>query len=161
MRIRPQNSMPNSATSDNVQVENLKLLQSMQGTLKDKKCNKNIRNNSNSSNDSNRRPFGNGRTDRYCWIDESCNYKSKDYVYKDDGHKDNITLENKMSRSTRACTGSWDVGLEVLNIINHTQYLCHSKTLAHNPTNKLKVVVSKGDSAASGHYWREEDIDFL
>ena len=66
-----------------------------------------------------------------------------------------------MVGSTRAFTGSLYGGSEVLNIIKHTKDLCYSKTLAHNPTNKLKVVVSKGDSAASGHYWREEDIDFL
>ena len=91
----------NSATRDNIQVEILKLLQIMQGTLKDLKSDKvnhnnrnnnnnnsnrnknssnsNNSNNSNSSknsNNSNRRPFGNGRTDTYCWICGVCNHKS-------------------------------------------------------------------------------------
>ena len=49
----------------------------------------------------------------------------------------------------------------MLNIIKHTKDLCYSKTPAGNPTKKLKVVIAKGDSAASEHYWREEDIDCL
>ena len=124
----------NSETSDNIQVEILKLLQSMQDTLnnlKSNKCNHNNCNNnnknrnknrnsnnsnnsnnfnnfnsSNNSNNSNRRPFGNGMTDKYCWSHGACNHKSENYVYKDDGHKDNVTLENKISSSTRACTSS-------------------------------------------------------
>ena len=49
----------------------------------------------------------------------------------------------------------------MLNSIKHTKDLCYSKTPADNPTKKLKVVVAKGDSASSGHYWREEDINYL
>ena len=46
----------------------------------------------------------------------------------------------------------------MLNSIKYTKDLCYSKTPADNPTTKFKVVVAKEDSAASGHYWREEDI---
>ena len=121
----PPEQHANSATSDNVQVEIFKLLRSMQGTLKDLKSNKGNHNkpnnkNKNSSRDSNsknskdsrnsnnynRWPFGNGRIDKYYSSHGACNHKSENYFYKDDGHKDNAILENKISGSTRARTGS-------------------------------------------------------
>ena len=49
----------------------------------------------------------------------------------------------------------------MLNIKKHTKDVCYSKTPADNPTRKLKVVVTKGDSTASVNYWREEYINFL
>ena len=49
----------------------------------------------------------------------------------------------------------------MLNSIKHTKYLCYSKTPADKRAKKLKVVVAKGDRAASKHYWRGEDIDCL
>ena len=49
----------------------------------------------------------------------------------------------------------------MLNSIKHTKDLCYSKTPADNPAEKLKVVVSKGDSVVLGYYWKEEDIDCL
>ena len=32
---------------------------------------------------------------------------------------------------------------------------------SHNPSTFNKSVIAKGDSAASGHYWRQEDVDCL
>ena len=49
----------------------------------------------------------------------------------------------------------------MLNSIEYTTDSCHSKTPADNQTKKIKVVIAKGDSVASGHYWREEDVDCL
>ena len=49
----------------------------------------------------------------------------------------------------------------MLNSMKHTKDVCYSKTPADNPTKKLKVVIAKGYNAASGYYWREEDIDCL
>ena len=49
----------------------------------------------------------------------------------------------------------------MLNNTKHTKELCYSKTTADNPTKKRKVVVANGDSAASCHYRREEDINCL
>ena len=49
----------------------------------------------------------------------------------------------------------------MLNNIKHTKDLCYSKTPASNSTKHLKAVVAKGDSAASGDYWRDNDIDCL
>ena len=43
----------------------------------------------------------------------------------------------------------------------HTKDLYYSKIPADNPNKNLKVVIAKGDSTASGHYWREEDSDCL
>ena len=49
----------------------------------------------------------------------------------------------------------------MLNSIKRTRDLCYSKTLDDNPTKNIKVVVAKGDSVASEHYWREEDTNCL
>ena len=155
----------NSATNDNVEVEILKLLQSMQGTLKDLKSNKNNRNNSDNSNNSNnsnnssRQLFGNGRTDKYCWSHRACNNKSKDFFNKDDGHNDKATFEEKLSVSTTAFPDSWDGGLTVLNSIQHTKDVCYSKTIVGNPATKKGF--AKEDIASSWNYWREENINCL
>ena len=45
--------------------------------------------------------------------------------------------------------------------MKHTKDVCYLKTTADNPLKNLNKIVTKGDSAASGYYWREEDISFL
>ena len=49
----------------------------------------------------------------------------------------------------------------MLSSKRHTNYVCHSKTPANNPTKNLKIVVANGDIAVLGQYWREKDIDCL
>ena len=49
----------------------------------------------------------------------------------------------------------------MLNSIKYNKDLCYSKIPADNPTKKLEVVIAKGDSAVSGHFWIDKDINCL
>ena len=50
----------------------------------------------------------------YYWLQGKCNHKLSDCKDKNDGHKDNATLNNKQGSSTKNCNskGAWWCGLE-------------------------------------------------
>ena len=48
----------------------------------------------------------------------------------------------------------------MLNSIKYAKDLCYSKIPDDNSTEKIRII-AKGDSAASVHYWREEEFNCL
>lgn len=59
----------------------------------------------NTTSDNNRRKKKKCRTNiaKYCWSCGAWNHHSKDCRFKNDGHKDNATFDNKMNGRTYHC----------------------------------------------------------
>ena len=100
--MRPQN-IANSATSDNLQVEILKLPQSMQGTLKYVKSNKGNRNNINDLNNNNNSNNRNNNKNRNS-NNNSNNYNANNS--NNSSNSENFNNSNNSNNSNRRSFGN-------------------------------------------------------
>ena len=140
-------------------MEMMEMLKSMQAEIKTLKTNQNSTNipNSGGTYQGNREYA----KDKYCWSHgKNGSHTSGQCSRKREGHKPEATLTNRMGCSNRFCgDNKWRDGLDdAVHVTNSTSKLFY--TSSDHPPN-LKYIVTKGDSAASGHYWRQHDLDCL
>jgi len=110
-------------------------------------------------NDASRHRF---KTEKYCLTHRACGHSSKDYKQKGQGHKDEATLQKRLGWSNAYCAWSCESG--ITNKLSLIQYICNLIIPNYSPTiniNSSQCIIAKGDSGATRHYWREQDVTCL
>ena len=104
----PAEPTANATVADNVNLEMLRLLHSIQQRLSTSNEERNPGDNNNRRRNRNRRTpddasFNRRVTDQYCWTHGGCNHTSAQCSRKAPGHQDNATFENRMGGSCAFC----------------------------------------------------------
>ena len=106
---QPTNLCQEITSSDNIQLEMMKIIKSLQDEMKvlKNKDNRNQRNrdfyNRNKNNNPDKESGRSQRTDQYCWSHGACAHSGKKCFSKRNGHKADATFEDKMEGSTYRC----------------------------------------------------------
>ena len=106
---QPTNLCQEITSSDNIQLEMMKIIKSLQDEMKvlKNKDNRNHRNRDFYERNKNNNPdreFGRSqRTDQYCWSHGACAHSGKKCFSKRNGHKDEANFKDKMGGSTYRC----------------------------------------------------------
>lgn len=91
----------------------------------------------------------------YCWSYGATNHEFKDCRTPMDGHQKLATFEDKVRGSTNF--SKWERWDDILGILNND----YQNYISSHTSHLYQFLTEKGDSAASAHYWRENDISCL